>query len=108
VATYSTGVAISWDGTDFGEVFALSWSFGGDRQDRGSGSTGGWTQEPGTITFSCYSVTGVTATKLGKRAAFSITGGGMGHAGDAILQSVDVDAQLNGCVRYTVTLKYLN
>lgn len=108
MATYSTGITVTWDSVTFTEVFGLSWSYGGTREDRGSGSSPGWTSDPGAITFSCFGATGITTGNFGKRGSVTITGGGADYSGYAIFESLDVAPELNGVTRYTVTLKQHN
>lgn len=106
MATYSTGITVTWNSVTFTEVTSLSWQYGGTRQDRGAGSAEGWTAEPGSVTFTCLGSTGITTTSFGKRGALAITGGGMNFSGgSAIFESLQADAELNGIVRYNVTLK---
>jgi hypothetical protein len=108
VATYSTGITVTWNSVTFTEVFGLSWGYGGAREDRGSGTAAGWTSDPGQITFSCFGATGVTTSNFGKRGSVAITGGGATYNGYAIFESLDVATELNGVTRYTVTLKQHN
>lgn len=108
MAYYSTGITVTWDSTTFQEVFGLTWSHGGTRMDRGLGTSQGWTQDPGVITFSCYNYAGITTAKFGVLGQFVISGGGMANSGLAILESIDNEAELNGVTRYTVTLKIIN
>lgn len=105
MATYSTGITVTWNSVTFTEVNALSWQHGGARQDRGAGTGQGWTPEPGSVTFTCLGTTGVTTGNFGKRGSLTITGGGMAYSGFAIFESLAAQAELNGIVRYTVTLK---
>jgi hypothetical protein len=105
VATYSTGITVTWNSFTFKEVYGLSWQYGAPRQDRAPASTTGWVPEPGNIAFSCFAADGVTTANIGKRGPVTIAGGGMTYNGDAVLESVFADAELNGVTRYTVTLK---
>lgn len=102
---YSTGVTVIWNGKTFLSVNALAWQHGGTRMDRGSGSATGYTDSPGSVTFTCLDVTGVTTADFGKRGALSISGGGMTYSGFAIFESLQTDAELNGITRYTISLK---
>lgn len=106
MATYSTGITATWNSVTFLEVNALSWQYGGQRQDRAAGTATGWTPEPGSVTFSCLGVTGIDTNNFGKRGTLAITGGGMAYNGNAIFESLSADAELNGVTRYTVSLKF--
>jgi hypothetical protein len=105
VATYSTGITVTWNSVTFTEVNALSWQYGGTRQDRGAGTAEGWTPEPGSVTFTFLGSTGATTSNFGKRGQLTITGGGVAYSGFATFESLGVQAELNGITRYTITLK---
>jgi len=105
VATFSTGITVTWNSITFQEIFALSWSYGGERQDRGSGAAAGWIANPGSVTIGCFGSSGVQTSNVGKLGSLSITGGGVNASGNAVLESVNLEPELNGVTRYTVTLK---
>ena len=103
--TYSTGITVTWNSTTFQGVTALAWQYGGTRQDRGAASSQGWTDSPGSVTFTCLEQTGITPASFGKRGVVTITGGGMAFSGNAVLESLQASAELNGVTRYSVSLK---
>lgn len=105
VSVYSTGITVTWNSTTFQGVNALAWQYGGTRQDRGSAASQGWTDSPGSITFTCLGDAGITTADFGKRGAVTVTGGGMAFSGNAIFESLQADAELNGVTRYSVSLK---
>lgn len=107
MATYSTGITVTWNSKTFVEVFGVSWQHGGQRRDRGAGTSEGWTPEPGSVTFSCFSATGITLADFGKLATVAITGGGMDYNGYAVLETASADAELNGVTRYNISLKVI-
>lgn len=99
MANYShSGFVASWGSVTFDEVYSCSWSFGGDRQGRPTN----WIPNPGSMTLSCYSDSGVTTADCGTRESISVSGGGSSYAGFAILNNISVEFELNGVVRYTL------
>lgn len=101
MATYSTGVSVSWNGTLFEEVQDLSWSYGGGRQGRDTE----WTAEQGSVTVACLGTANTNISSYGQRAAFIISGGGAGLSTYAVWESVNVTYERNGVTRFAVTLK---
>ena len=101
MATYSTGVSVSWNGTLFEEVQDLSWNYGGGRQGRSTA----WTAEQGSVTVACLGTANTNISNFGQRAAFIITGGGAGLSTYAVWETVNVTLERNGVTRFAVTLK---
>lgn len=104
MATYSTGITVTWDGTAFTEVQELSWSSGGARQGRDVA----WSPDQGTVSVTCLGTQNVARSNFGTRALLVITGGGAGLTSYAAWESVAVAPERNGVTRYTVTLKLLD
>ena len=104
MATYSTGVFVSWNGTLFEEVQDLSWSYGGGRQGRSTD----WTAEQGGVTVACLGTANTNISNFGQRAAFIISGGGAGLSTYAVWETVNVTYERNGVTRFAVTLKILD
>jgi hypothetical protein len=104
MATYSTGISVTWGGAAFTEVFGISWSWGGARLGRSIN----WIADPGSVTVSCYGATNVSTAEHGLRKALVITGGGSAFNGYGICESVAVAPELNGVTKYTVTFKIHN
>lgn len=105
MATYSTGIAVSWGGTAFSEITSLSWNAGGAG---GKGRSAPWTDELGTVSLQCLGTAVISTTYLGRTATLAITGGGCGLTVPAIYESASVDAELNGVTKYSVSLKILD
>lgn len=101
MATYSTGVSVSWNSTPFQEVQELSWSYGGGRQGRDTA----WTSEQGSVTVTCLGTANTNIANYGQRAAFVISGGGAGLSTYAVWESVNVTYERNGVTRFAVNLK---
>lgn len=102
MATYATGVTATWDGTSFGEVTELRVTHGGSLP-LARAST--WTLDVGTIEISCLTTANVSSDKYGKRAAVSITGGGLNYSGNAVLEKFTLQGVANDVARYGVTLR---
>jgi hypothetical protein len=107
VATYSTGVTVTYDATALGEVVDLAWNIGGQIEGR-SFSTPAYTSEPGTVTVQALSTAGVSITKFGKRADLVIAGGGVALTVKAYLSGVGAAAEVNGLTRYAVEFTILD
>jgi hypothetical protein len=105
VATYSTGITATFDGTTFGEVTDLAWSYGGGPA---KGRSVVWTDELGSVSVTCLSTTGIAIASYGLRGDLSITGGGAGLTCKAVYEGLSVAPELNGITRFTVTLKILD
>lgn len=103
MATYSTGIAVSFAGGPATEVFDLSWDWGGNLPI-GRGVV--YTPNVGTVTFSCFG--SVSTSAYGTRGTVTITGGGMNLTATAVCTGVSAVAELNGVTRYTVTLQLLD
>jgi hypothetical protein len=106
VATYSTGISVSWDGDPFGEVQELTWNFGGTRTGRDTA----FLADQGTITVTCLTPDSRTTdiAQFGTRKQLVISGGGAGLTTYAIWESVTVLPQRNGVTQYTVTFRIID
>lgn len=105
MATYSTGVSVSWGGTPFAEVYDCSYSLGGSLP---KGRDSEWTDELGQVTVSCYGTANVNAGEYGKRKTLAISGGGASLTTPAVLESLAVQYGLNDVTRFTVTFRILD
>lgn len=99
MATYSTGISATWNGTPFTEVQELSWNYGGGRQGRSSA----WTANPGQVTVTCLGTANTNISNFGTRYQLVLSGGGVGLTTYAIWESVAVAPTRNGVTSYTVT-----
>ena len=104
MATYSTGITVTWNGTPFVEVQELSWSSGGARAGRDTT----WSPDQGTVAVTCLGTANVSRTNFGTRAELVISGGGADLSSYAAWETVAVAPERNGVTRYTVTLKLLD
>lgn len=105
MATYSTGVAVSWGGVQFTEVYDLSYTYGGGPA-RGRATP--WTDELGSVTLSCFGTANVSTSQYGVRDQLAISGGGASLTVPAVFESLAVQYGLNDVTRFTVTFKILD
>lgn len=105
MATFSTGISVNWGGTEFQEVFDLSYTFGGALP---VGRDSEWSDDLGSVSVSCFGTTHITTTEYGKRKELSITGGGASLTTQAVFESLAVQYGLNDVTRFTATFKILD
>jgi hypothetical protein len=101
MATTSTGISVSFNGSTLSEVTALSWSQGGGVP---KGRNGSWSDDAGEVSVELLSNPGSIS---GTRATVSISGGGMGLTVTAVCTRVEARAEVNGVTKYGVTFKIL-
>jgi hypothetical protein len=104
MATYSQDVGILFNGVPFQEVTGLSWSFGGANRGRSVP----FTDTPGTVSISTLGTANTSPTLFGRRGALLIGGSGITLSRPAQWESVAVTYEVNGLIRYTVTLRLLD
>lgn len=102
MATYSTGISVSFNGAAATEVVGLSWSWGGGMP---KGRSAVWTDDAGSVSVETYGPQSTAA--YGVRGTLVISGGGMGLTATACCTSVSATAELNGATRYTSTFQIL-
>lgn len=105
MATYSTGVVVTWNGIVFQEVTGLSWSYGGGPS---KGRSVAWTDDVGSVAIECLGGNNTGVGNYGVRATLVISGGGQSLTNPAVWESLSVSNEVNGVTRYTVTLKLLD
>lgn len=105
MATYSSGISVTWGGVAFQEVTSLSWSWGGSLP---RGRSVIWTDDVGTVTVECLGGNNTSTSEYGTRDDLVISGGGSNLTCKAIYQSLTVSPELNGVTRYSVTFKILD
>ena len=104
MATYSTGISVSWGGTPFTEVQELSYNYGGSR----TGRAVAWSAEQGGISVTCLGSANTNISNFGTRDQLVVTGGGAGLTTYAIWESVTVSPQRNGVTQYTVSFRIVD
>lgn len=105
MASYSTGVSVTWDGTPFGEAYDVSYTYGGGMP---KGRSSEWTDELGTVSLSCYGTANISTAQYGLRKQLQISGGGSSLTAYAVLESIGVQHAVNDVTRFTVTFKLLD
>lgn len=104
MATYSTGISVTWNGTPFTEVRELAWSYGGNR----TGRAAAWSADQGQVSVSCLGTANTNIINFGTRSQLVISGGGAGLTTYAVWESVAVAPERNGVTQYTVTFRILD
>jgi len=102
VATYSSGISVSFNGTVASQVVGLSWSWGGGMP---KGRSSVWTDDIGTATVELFG--DATTGAYGQYGQLVISGGGMGLTCNACCTLVRAAAELNGVTRYTYEFKII-
>lgn len=105
MATYATGISVTWDAVPFQEVTNLSWTYGGGPS---KGRSVAWTDDAGSVTVECLGTANTSVTSYGTRAQLVISGGGQSLTSYAVWESLGVASELNGVTKFTVTLKLLD
>lgn len=105
MASYSTGVTVTWGGTHFQEIVDLQWQYAGG-PSKGRGVV--WTDEAGSLTVTCLGGNNTSTDQYGLRKQLVVAGGGQALTVYAVWESLSVANELNGVTRYTVTFKLLD
>ena len=105
MASYATGITVTWNAVAFQEVTGLSWSYGGGPS---KGRSVAWTDDVGTVAIECLGSNNTSTSNYGTRAELSISGGGQTLTNKAVWESVAVASEVNDVTRFTVTLRLLD
>ena len=105
MATYSTGLSVTWGGVAFTEVVAAAPTYAGGPS---KGRSVVWTDDAGTCTVECYGVTNVSSAEYGLRKQLVISGGGVSLTTYAVYEGFTQTPEVNGVTRYSVTFKLLD
>lgn len=105
MASYSTGIAVTWNGTPFTEVVNLSWTYGGGAP---KGRSVIWTDEAGTLSVECLGTANTSTANYGTRGTLVVSGGGQALTSQAVWESLSVANEVNGVTRFTVAFKLLD
>jgi hypothetical protein len=110
VATYSTGISVTWGGVPFVEVYEVGVPlYGSLRKDRTTNMTSqGWTDEVGDVSVACYGLANMGIAEYGTVKQLAITGGGFNLTAFAVCTGVSGTPELAGVTRYTFTAKLLD
>ena len=102
MATYSTGISVTFNGTTFTEVTGLTWNWGGGLP---KGRSAVWTDAAGSATVEAMGA--ISVSLYGTRGTFTVSGGGMSLTATACCTSVSASAELNGVTRVTATFDFI-
>lgn len=103
MATYSAGIAVTWEGSSFSQVTAATHSLGGARKGRSAV----WFGDAGSATVEALDSSMVSASYAGTTGTLVIIGGGINLTCPAIYESCGATPEVNGVTRYTVNFKLL-
>jgi hypothetical protein len=104
MATYSTGISVTWDGVEFSEVTSLSVSGGGERQGRSVN----WSPNQVSIGLSCLGTANINVSQIGELKTLEVSGGGISFSGYAICTDVAAQPQLNGVTQFSMSFRSIN
>lgn len=102
MATYSTGVTVSFAGTAFSEIVGLNFDYGGG-PSIGRGSV----FNPVLGAVQLENLGGASSAVYGARGSLVISGGGLALTVTAICTSVGAVAEVNGLTRFSHTFDIL-
>ena len=105
MATFSTGLSVTWGGVSFLEVTAAAPSYAGGPS---KGRSVVWTDEAGTCTVECYGTANVSSGEYGLRKQLVISGAGVSLTTQALYLGFTQTPELNGVTRYSVSFKLLD
>lgn len=110
MATYSTGITVTFGSVTFTGVQGLDWSYGqGLPRGRDTSQSGAaFSDDLGTVSLACLGAAGIATTQYGKREQLTITGGGADLTCKAVCTGISVTPQLNDVTRYGVTFQILD
>ena len=105
MATYSTGISVTWGGVAFTEVVGVVPSYAGGPS---KGRSVVWTDEAGTCSVECLGSTNVSTSEYGLRKQLVVSGGGVNLTTYAVYEGFVMTPEVNGVTRYTVSFKLLD
>ena len=102
MATYCTGVSVTWSSVSLGEVTEIDVSVGGSLP-LGRDST--FAVDAGTISVKCLSTAAIGLSQYGLQGTLAITGGGLTLTTKAICQTLTMTGRVNDVAKYGATFK---
>lgn len=105
MATYSTGVSVTWGGVAFTEVTSAAPTYAGTAS---KGRSVVWTDDAGSVVVECYGSANVSTSEYGLRKQLVISGGGMSLTSYAVYLGFSMTPELNGVTRYSVRFQLLD
>jgi len=104
MATYCSGVTVTWNSATLGEVVELKVINGGSLP-LGRDST--YSVDAGSIEIACLSTAAIGPAQRGVKASLDITGGGMNFTAKAVCQTLQMVGKVNDVARYTASFKIM-
>ena len=104
MATYSTGMSVTWGVHTFAEITSIEIDRYGDLS---RGRSVDWNDNAGTVKITTLSPTGVGAANWNQKGSLAVTGGDMNLVVDALYMGFSASAELNGVTKFTVNFKIL-
>ena len=104
MATYSTGMTVTWGSHTFAEITSIDIDRYGDLS---RGRSVDWNDSAGTVKITTLSATGVGSANWNQKKALAVSGGSMNLAVDALYMGFSAAAELNGVTKFTVEFKIL-
>lgn len=104
MATYCSGLTVTWNSAALGEVYDLKVINGGSLP-LGRDST--YAVDAGSIEIACLSTAAISAGQRGLKASLAISGGGMDFTTKAVCQTLQMVGKVNDVARYTGTFKIM-
>lgn len=104
MATYCSGLTVTWNASPLGEVVDLKVINGGSLP-LGRDST--YSVDAGSIEIACLSTAAISSGQRGLKYTLAISGGGMDFSTKAVCQSLQMIGKVNDVARYTGTFKIM-
>ncbi len=105
MATYSTGISVTWGGVAFTEVVGVPVTYAGGAS---RGRSVVWTDQAGAVTVECLGSANISTAEYGLRKQLVISGGGVSLTSYAVYEGFVMTPEVNGVTRYTVTFNLLD
>ena len=99
MATYSTGISVTWGGVAFTEVTAAAPVYAGGPS---KGRSVVWTDDAGTCTVECFGTANVSSAEYGLRKQLVISGGGVALTTYAVYLGFTQTPELNAKLRHNL------
>lgn len=102
MANVCTGVSVTWNSVQLGEVTEIDTKIGGGLP---LARASAWTFDAGVISLKCLSTAQISISQYGKKATLDIQGGGLTFTTKAICESLQMTGKVNDVARYAATFK---
>ena len=93
MATFSTGISVTWGGVAFTEVVGMPVTYGGGAS---RGRSVVWTDQAGNVTVECLGSANISTSEYGLRKQLVISGGGVNLTSQAVYEGFQMTPEVNG------------